>query len=60
METYCPVVKDILLAKIQVSEKLSKTNWGFYEIALVVAKNWLLLKIKNSTILIIFEMISLK
>ena len=59
METYCSVVKDILL-KIQVSEKLSKTNWGFYEIALVVAKNWLLLKIKNSTILIIFEMISLK
>ena len=60
METYCSVVKDILLAKIQVSEKLNKTNWGFYEIALVVAKNWLLLKIKNSTILIIFEMISLK
>ena len=60
METYCSVVKGILLAKIQVSEKLNKTNWGFYETALVVAKKWLFLKIKNSTILIIFETISLK
>ena len=54
------VVKDILLTKIQVSEKLTEIDQCFYEIVLFLAsKNQLLLKIKNSTILVIFEMIIL-
>ena len=55
------VVKNILQVKSQVFEKLSKIALWFYQIVLFVArKNQLLLRIKNSTILIIFEMISLK
>ena len=55
------VVKTILLTKIQVSEKLTKTDQCFYQIVLCVArKNQLLLKSQNSTFLIVFQMLSLK
>ena len=47
------VVENILLTKIQVSDKLNKIDWFSYQTVLFVArKNWLLYKIKNSTILI--------
>ena len=48
--------------KIQVSEKkLNKIDYCFYQKVLFVArKNRLSLKINNFTILIIFEMITLK
>ena len=61
MQTNFVSCKKILQLKIQVPEKLKKINWCFYQIVLFVArKNRLSLKIKNSTILIIFKMISLK
>ena len=44
-----------------MSEKLNNTDWCFYQFGLFEKrKNQLSLKIKNSTILIIFEIISLK
>ena len=47
--------------KIQVSKKnLDKIDECFYQIVPIVAKNGLLSRIKNYTILTIFEMISLK
>ena len=47
--------------KIQVLKKLNKKVQCLYQIVLLVAReNRLSLKIKKSTILIIFEMISLK
>ena len=61
MKMYCVSYKKILRTKIQVSEKLNKIDQCFYQVApFVASKNQLLLKIKNSTILIILEMVSLK
>ena len=55
------VVKRIMRTKILVSEKLNKIGYSFYQTDLFMArKNRLSFKIENSTILIIFEMISLK
>ena len=49
------VVKNILLTKIQVSEKLNKRDYLFYQVVLFVAtENQPSLKIKK------FQMISLK
>ena len=60
------VVRKIVQTKIQVSRKLNKIDQCFYQVVLyVVSKNQGSLKINNSinyysTILIIFEMVSLK
>ena len=61
METYCVGCKKLLRTKTQILEKLNTIDQCFYPILLFLArKNQPLLKIKNSTALIIFEMISLK
>ena len=53
METYCVSCKKYTANKIQLSEKLNKVDWCFYQIVLFVAReNQLLEKIKNSTFLI--------
>ena len=43
-----------------MSEKLNKIDNGFIKLCFFWQKNQILLKTKNSTILVIFEMISLK
>ena len=59
METYCLSVRKILRTEIQVSEKLNKIDYYFYQIVLVVARSSCFIK-QYSTVLSIFEMISLK
>ena len=43
-----------------MSEKLNKIDNGFIKLCFFWQKNQILLKTKNSTILVIFQMISLK
>ena len=61
IEPIASVVKNILETKIQVLEnKRTKEQNRLTLLLFVARKNGLSLKIKNSTVLIIFQMISLK
>ena len=61
METYCICCKKYTANEISSVRKAKQNKLMFYQTVLFVArKNQLLLGIKNSTILITFEMISLK
>ena len=62
MDTYCVSCKKNTekKKKIQMSEKLNKIDNGFIKLCFFWQKNQILLKSKNSTSLVIFQMISLK
>ena len=61
METSCVSCKKYIAKENSSAKKRNKIDYCFSQIELFVAKkNELIEKIKNSTILIIFQMISLK